>query len=124
MTIRKVTRRQAAREMNCKREFRTATGSHKGVSYGKYEGLTLPTDTQLPKGWRDLFLTSGAEYVVWSYETPIAWWTPTHKGGNKENNGWTIPDVSYSPTTSRYQGMANLAAHLTDSDPYWEMFND
>src|SRR5687768_6782689 len=37
-----------------------------------------------------------ADYVVWSYGTPIAWRIP--------GEGWTVPDDSYSVTTSRQQG--------------------
>lgn len=36
-----------------------------------------------------------ATYVVYSYDTPIAWWS--------EANGWTVPDQRYSVTTSRHQ---------------------
>jgi hypothetical protein len=35
-----------------------------------------------------------ADYIVWSYGTPIAW----HAGGR-----WTVPNVRYSITTSRHQ---------------------
>lgn len=124
MTVRKVSRRQTAREINCKREFRTHAGSHKGVSYPTGGIRFLPEDTQLPIEWRERYMTSGAEYVVWSYETPIAWWTPVGRGGDAETHGWTIPDVTYSPTTSRYQHACRMGAHLVDSDPYWESFND
>jgi hypothetical protein len=36
-----------------------------------------------------------ADYVVFSYSTPIAWHGP---------DGWTVPAVRYSITTSRHQG--------------------
>jgi hypothetical protein len=36
-------------------------------------------------------------YVVMSYATAIAWWT--------ERTGWVAPDVWYSPTTWRHQGL-------------------
>lgn len=39
-----------------------------------------------------------SEYAVWSYNTPIAWWS--------ESEGWEIPDVTYSVTTSRHQSKA------------------
>lgn len=42
-----------------------------------------------------------ARYVVWSYETPIAWVRPD---GTK-----VVPDVGYSPTTSQHQ-MAVMSA--------------
>ena len=34
-------------------------------------------------------------YVVWSYRTPIAWYT---------NGKWVKPNVRYSTTTSKHQG--------------------
>lgn len=41
-----------------------------------------------------------ADYVVWSYSTPIAWRT---------NGVWVTPAVKYSPTTSQHQGQAFTA---------------
>lgn len=124
MTVRKVTRRQAAREINMMRDFRTTTGSHRGENVKGDGQHSLPSNTQLPESLWSEFQNSHAEYIVWSYDTPIAWWTPTVKGGPKETHGWVIPDVTYSPTTSRYQSACNLAAHLSTNDPYWGMFND
>ena len=124
MSTRKVTRRQTAREINMMRNFRTATNSHRGENIRHGVTPYLPEHTQLPAEWQDCYLHSGAQYVVWSYDTPIAWWTPVSEGGDPDNHGWTIPDVSYSVTTSRYQGMCNLAAHLSTDDPYWNSYND
>lgn len=42
----------------------------------------------------------GAEYVVFSYGTPVAW-----RGGC---GVWVVPDVSYSVTTSRHQGLVRV----------------
>jgi hypothetical protein len=42
--------------------------------------------------YRDSF--KRADYAVYSYSTPIAWHGP---------DGWTMPDVKYSPTTSQHQ---------------------
>lgn len=41
-----------------------------------------------------------ADYVVWSYRTPIAW----HTDGE-----WVTPAVRYSVTTSNHQGQAFTA---------------
>ena len=43
-------------------------------------------------------------YVVWSWWTPIAW---LHK-----DEGWIIPNVFYSVTTSQHQGNAQYGASL------------
>lgn len=40
------------------------------------------------------------EYVVYSYSTPIAWWTPT--------NGWHRVSQRFSRTTSAHQGKLYL----------------
>ena len=37
---------------------------------------------------------SSADYVIYSYATPIAW---------REEGQWITPDVKYSATTSRHQ---------------------
>lgn len=37
------------------------------------------------------------DYLVTSYNTPIAWHTPA--------DGWVVPNVYYSPTTSRQQNI-------------------
>ena len=34
-------------------------------------------------------------YIIYSYGTPIAWWSTT--------TGWNIPTVKYSVTTSKHQ---------------------
>lgn len=47
--------------------------------------------------WRSVRM---ANYIVWSYETPIAW----RVGGT-----WFTPDVDYSPTTRYHQNQANTA---------------
>lgn len=73
-------------------EFTTSTGSLRGTK--RYEGLG-----QL---WvyRDDLYHNGAEYFVYSYATPIAW----YRGGV-----WCVPDVKYSNTTTRHQGQVRMA---------------
>lgn len=43
-----------------------------------------------------------ADYVVFSYDTPIAW-------HDAERDAWVIPDVRYSVTTSKHQGTIRTA---------------
>jgi len=45
--------------------------------------------------------TTGGGYVVFSYATPIAWWSP--------GAGWTVPEVRYSVTTCRHQAIVRRA---------------
>lgn len=61
---------------------------------------SLDTFGYLPRDFRERFERErdgvGIDYVVFSYDTPIAWhridWT------------WVRPEVKYSPTTSLHQG--------------------
>lgn len=51
-----------------------------------------------------------AEYVVYSYTTPIAWLNA--------DGTWTVPDVKYSVTTSRHQSKIRSAVKtLEDQSP-------
>lgn len=53
-----------------------------------------------------------ADYVVYSYNTPIAWHVPNRNEGWELGNGepapaepgWVTPDEKYSVTTSKHQG--------------------
>lgn len=50
---------------------------------------------------------SGQVFVVWSYDTPIGWWAKGQAG-----NGWHVPDVKYSVTTTNHQNvLATAIAH-------------
>lgn len=49
----------------------------------------------LPAEYRDA--ARAATYVVWSYGTPIAW--------RDAAGQWTCPEVRYSATTSKHQGV-------------------
>ena len=46
-------------------------------------------------------------YAVWSYATPIAWWNAT--------DGWSIPVVKYSQSTSVHQSTVSLALSAPES---------
>lgn len=50
-----------------------------------------------------------ADYVVYSYSTPIAW----HTAGE-----WVMPDESYSVTTSKQQGRIRTALSVLDDESY------
>jgi hypothetical protein len=54
---------------------------------------------ELPHPWRSTFPTRGVLYTIMSYSTPIAWLT---------EDGWTMPDVTYSPTTTQHQGVVRV----------------
>ena len=47
----------------------------------------------LPDEWRRVYQDDSPDYVVWSYDTPVAW---------HGRHGWTVPPVRYSQTTGRH----------------------
>lgn len=78
--------------------------SHGNVSARSYlRARDVPTG-QLPSEHRDALSAIGDAlvYVVFSYATPIAWFGP---------DGWIVPDVKYSQTTSCHQGAVRVSVH-------------
>lgn len=82
------------------RPFTSTTGSLRGererwpTSFGRLpatHGARLRTDST----------RHGIDMIIYSYATPIAW----HAHGV----GWTVPDVTYSVTTSRHQSLVRVA---------------
>lgn len=76
---------------------------------GALAGYSRETDRiastgRLPHEYHESFYRS--TYRVYSYVTPIAWWS--------EEDGWTIPDVSYSVTTSRHQHKARMGQYWSE----------
>lgn len=80
------------------------------ASLTPFKGNTIEGEWRRSPGWRgywaedevwDAFeadFTGGEDvFVVWSYSTPIAWWSPKF--------GWVAPAVKYSKTTSRHQNL-------------------
>jgi hypothetical protein len=63
--------------------------------YGYYTG-------HMPQYLKDKFFAQAhvIDYIVWSYDTPIAWHT---------NTGWELPEYTYSATTTKHQGKINVA---------------
>lgn len=66
----------------------------------RYNGQADGTNMAPPAGGgqmpRDLTVPATAIYVVWSYNTPIAW--------VDEDGTVTVPDTYYSVTTTMHQG--------------------
>jgi hypothetical protein len=96
-----VTNKTAHIAIKDRKEFRNSQGSFTGILTNDQ---FLETD-QLPEEWKEqlrdaITLSSGPVFVVYSYNTPIAWYA---------NGEWTIPDVSYSQTTARQQSMVKFA---------------
>lgn len=83
-------------------------------TYGSLKATRLEPDYnfysyevgQLPGSY--LACLNRANYIIWSYETPIAWWVP-----GSVDFGWVAPDRRYSVTTSRHQGKIKTCFHTT-----------
>lgn len=71
------------------RGFAKFTGTLRGRKVNEGAG-------RLPQPFRRQFLESAVTYIVYSYETPIAWRT--------QNGEWHTPNTKYSVTTSKHQG--------------------
>jgi hypothetical protein len=64
-----------------------------------------------------------ADYVVWSYATPIAWHVPASdhlmpEGSTAYAGGWIMPDQSYSVTTGKQQGRIRTALSVLWDSAY------
>jgi hypothetical protein len=55
---------------------------------------------QLPIEYEQQMRLDKPFYIVYSYSTPIAWFS---------DKGWFIPEVKYSVTTSKHQGYVRRA---------------
>lgn len=63
--------------------------------YSNYYGSALPQDWVLRLRFDHFGV--GINYVVYSYATPIAW--------RRADAVWVVPNVKYSPVTSRHQSL-------------------
>lgn len=91
-----VTNRDARSLIRDRVEFKSRTGNFLGQKHtpGYHVGYT----GYLPQAYESHGRLVNADYIVFSYATPIAW----HLA-----DGWVIPDVRYSSTTSS-RHMPNL----------------
>ena len=64
---------------------------------------------QLPEGWyADLKTVTRHVYVVYSYQTPIAW-TPCAVPDGETSRRWIVPPVTYSASTTNHQNAVRAA---------------
>lgn len=82
-------------------EFVNSTKSFRGL---RKPGWPINTG-RLPDKWRVSAQNPANDFIVWSYDTPIAWHHP--------QTGWIIPDVKYSNTTTAHQNKIRTALHAT-----------
>ncbi len=78
---------------------------------------TYVTDMgRLPEAYRELmrqhFEKFGCLYVVYSYDTPIAWYPLPHPKQHLDDEcEWTVPPVKYSVTTTQHQRVVVMEIH-------------
>lgn len=60
---------------------------------GRAGNFAFPTFGELPASWHASLCR--ADFAAYSYETPIAW--------HVEGEGWTMPPIRYSVTTTQHQ---------------------
>lgn len=94
----KTSTRNAADLIAVRQPF-TTSGALRGGAPTSLDCGRLPGD-HVSQLMGDL-LTGHVDYIVHSYGTPIAW--------HRVDTGWTVPDVRYSVTTSRHQGVVRRA---------------
>lgn len=102
---RKDSFREFAEVLADRREFVTPTNSLRGVQTIERDGDSGRLADVSDFGhalWRAD--RSNTDYVVYSYNTPIAW----HIQGNVFDE-WVVPEVSYSATTTQHQNKINVA---------------
>lgn len=71
---------------------------------------------ELPKEWQTVLVQDQPDYVVWSYETPIAWHVP-NDADQGDSERWVVPDVRYSTTTTRHQRLVLTALIFNKTRP-------
>lgn len=84
--------------------FQNSTGNFRGEPWDKPWMPSITNSRQSPdecqrfeRHWR----TSELTYIVWSYNTPVAWRT-----GRGE---WFVTETNYSKTTARHLGKLRTA---------------
>jgi hypothetical protein len=105
---------KALRERKAFAGATTASDARRAPLHGNprdpLEIVMLTPESQLPTGWAFVLRDSLVDYIVWDYDTPIAW----HEAGNPD---WIIPPVKYSKTTTRHQNLMRTAcAHVAEAD--------
>lgn len=89
----KLTTRNCSEAIRRQADFKTS-GALRGSATRDSYGLRVGSYGRLLPDFGDSYRR--ATYVVWSYDTPIAWVT---------DGKWVKPALKYSPTTSRHQGV-------------------
>lgn len=110
--LRRLTHDDIAGKIFRREPFRAATMS---AAFARVGNLSRLGD--LPPQERVLLGQAAREhgtflYVVWSYDTPIAWAWPGHGRSGEQPAGAYVPPVRYSLTTNAHQSIAHTALGL------------
>jgi len=74
-----------------------------------------PFRGELPLAWWDILKADQPDYIVYSYQTPIAWHVPDDNDDGGER--WVVPDVKYKMTTTRHQNLVRTALIFNKTEP-------
>jgi len=97
-------RRTAVAAIAAREDFSNAGKTFSGKNHTNH---TAAYFGQLPSNFwpaLDAALDAGT-YVIYSYRTPIAWTTA---------DGWVMPAVKYSATTSQHQGIVRRSVEVKE----------
>ena len=109
LTTRGIATAEAIRDresFNTSGALRGRTVADGGLSPYGYTGYL--NDTETTKWRQDCY---HIDYVVWSYNTPIAWHWSNETSGEE---GWHIVDQKFSLTTTKHQGNLYLIPRRED----------
>lgn len=99
----RTTNRRAVKHIAAMEDFRNGEQTFWGQAVA---GRVPPCYGSLPlSDVATLLKTPGVQYIVYSYNTPIAW--------VDRNGTWIVPYTKYSVTTSKHQGLVNYAISLS-----------
>jgi hypothetical protein len=117
--MKRITQREVPQAISDRRPFRAGNMTGGFVTVGSASRLG-----DLPPEWRAIWKDSlhRGMYVVWSYDTPIAWTagpdTPDEHlaeqwAGHRDETRVVMPFLRYSLTTTKHQHLARLGFHVT-----------
>lgn len=89
-------RSHAAALVAARKPFKSSTGNMSGVTW--YTGRSGRLGHTLAR----LIEDQQPDYLLYSYDTPIAWHVPGLPG----NGGWVVSPLRHSSTTTRHQSVA------------------
>jgi hypothetical protein len=94
--------------------FTNSTGSFRGKGITTAWGIPagFGSANRLDPEWLRRLRFDDPDYVIWSYDTPIAWHVVDDLMVGPEH--WVMPDESYSVTTTRHQNLVRTALVFAD----------